>query len=251
MKQESNRPAAPRRPQARGITVLCIAAALLLILVGLIASPRFRHQLTRSLEPGPTQPAGLQPNPYGPEDFAFDGDYLTCTAGPARLGVDVSSHQKDIDWTQVREAGMEFAMVRIGYRGTGADGAVHPDDYAAQNLQGAREAGLQVGAYFFSQALTVPEAAAEAAHCIAFLQDWELDLPVVFDWEYAGADARSAQADPETLLLCAQTFCQAMEDAGYQPMVYFNPHVAGTYLDVAQLSHYPFWLALYAVTLWG
>ena len=160
--------------------------------------------------------------------------------------MDVSSHQRDVDWEQVAGAGMECAMIRIGYRGHGASGKLGLDDYAARNLQGAREAGLQVGAYFFSQAVSIPEAAAEAALCIQFLQDHELDLPVVFDWEYVSEDARSSSVDPDTLLLCAQVFCTAIENAGYQPMIYFNPHVAKDYLDVTQLGRYPFWLAQYS-----
>ena len=92
-------------------------------------------------------------NPYGPEDFAYDGDYLTCTAGESRLGVDVSSHQGDIDWNAVAAAGVEFAMVRVGFRGY-AEGEINEDTKARTNIEGAKAAGLDVGVYFFSQAIS-------------------------------------------------------------------------------------------------
>lgn len=247
MKQKTE--PSPKRYTTRGIWAVAIAALLLTAAVALIARPALLARLGFSQPPaaettGPTE-FPLNENPYGPGDFAYDGAYLSCLAGPAKLGVDVSSHQQDIDWAQVADAGMEFAMIRIGYRGYGAAGTVQMDEYAGQNLLGARQAGLQVGAYFFSQAVSIPEAAAEAASCIEFLQDYELDLPVVFDWEYVSEEARSTSVDPDTLLQCALVFCQAMERAGYQPMIYFNPHVARDYLDVTQLSQYPFWLAQY------
>ncbi len=239
-----------RRPLlARGIAAVGGGAVLLAGVVVLMTRPGL-PTLLRHTEPTETssvsQPteSPIPTNPYGPEDFTYDGDYLTCSAGPSSLGVDVSSHQGQIDWSQVAGAGVEFAMVRVGYRGT-TTGGFYYDDTADANLRGAKDAGLKVGAYVFSQATSAVEAADEAAKCITFLRDYEIDMPVVFDWEYVDSDARTADVDLETLMACTRTFCDAVADAGYEPMVYFNPHQAETLLELEELLDYPFWLAMY------
>ncbi len=234
----------------RGISAVAGAGAILALAVFLLSrQPPPTASLPESSAPpvSDSQPSSsyIPENPYGPEDFAYDGEYLTCLTGSARLGVDVSAHQGKIDWDQVAQSGMEFAMVRIGYRGT-TSGGLYADEYADQNLRGAREAGLKVGAYFYSQATSTTEAALEAAYCISLLDQYTIDMPVVFDWEYSGSDSRSADVDGETLMTCAQVFCQAISDAGYTPMVYFNPTLAESHLDLEQLRSYPFWLAMYS-----
>lgn len=236
----------------RGFTAVTAAAAVLATVVFLLAPRPGSNAPTEpetippvSAQTQPSDGSSLPANPYGVEDFAYENGYLTCTAGEALLGVDVSAHQGEIDWQQVADAGMEFAMVRIGYRGY-TSGGIYADEYAQDNLTGAKEAGLKVGAYFYSQALTPTEAALEAAYCISVLEEHEIDLPVVFDWEYVSAEARTGSMDAPTLLACARTFCQAMEDAGYEAMIYFNPTLAETLLDLQALEEYPFWLAMYS-----
>ena len=102
--------------------------------------------------------------------------------GKAVIGVDVSEHQGDIDWQAVADTGVEFAMLRVGYRGM-TQGLLNADATFAQNYEEARAAGLQVGAYFFSQAITDAEAQAEADFAVETLDGRELDYPLVFDWE--------------------------------------------------------------------
>lgn len=237
----------------RGFTAVTAAAAVLATVVFLLA-PRPERSSPPDSDTQPshsvqteTEPTGsvLPANPYGVEDFEYRDGYLTCTAGNALLGVDVSAHQGEIDWEQVAEAGMDFAMVRIGYRGY-TSGGIYGDEYAHANLTGAKDAGLKVGAYFYSQALSPTEAALEAAYCISLLDDYEIDMPVVFDWEYVSSDARTGTMDGPTLLACARTFCDAIAHAGYQPMIYFNPTLAETLLDLQALEEYPFWLAMYS-----
>lgn len=236
----------------RGFAAVAIATAVLALAVFLLVpkEPREPYVLPEETAPAvsalPTGPESPLPlNPYGPEDFAYEGDYLSCMAGSAVLGVDVSAHQGEIDWEQVRDAGMEFAIIRIGYRGY-TSGGLYADEYAQANLEGAQEAGLKVGVYFYSQAINATEAALEAAYCIQFLKDYELDLPVVYDWEYVNSEARTANMDEPTLMACTKTFCDAIRDAGYQPMVYFNPHLAENLLNLEELLEYPFWLAMYS-----
>lgn len=97
-------------------------------------------------------------------------------------GVDVSEHQGTIDWQQVKDAGFEYAILRVAYRGM-TEGGLNVDSTFEQNYQGATAAGLKVGVYFFSQAITQEEAREEAQYVLDTLDGRELDYPVVFDWE--------------------------------------------------------------------
>lgn len=229
----------------RGFVAVSMAAALLALALFLLV-PRENHTAPVTEPPYEPVPGITQPaNPYGPEDFEYVGDYLTCTAAPALLGVDVSSHQGQIDWEQVRSAGMEFAIIRLGYRGHTA-GGVHEDEYALTNLEGARAAGLKVGVYFYSQALDEGEARREAQFCLDLLDGMTLDLPVVYDWEYGGEDTRSADMTSDALMACTRAFCRTVKAEGYEAMVYFNPHLAENLFRLEELQEYPFWLAMYS-----
>lgn len=192
----------------------------------------------------PTEPkpeAGV----YGPTDFQFEGDYLTCMAGKSILGIDVSEHQREIDWQQVKEAGIEFVIIRAGYRGY-ETGNLNPDKYAEANYQGAIDAGLDVGVYFFSQATTPQEAIDEAKFVLDFTAGWDLKYPVVYDWEYIGSHARTANVDRRTLTDCSIAFCEEVQKAGRTPMIYFNWRQGDNRLFLYELEEYPFWLALYS-----
>ena len=201
----------------------------------------------------------LPSNPYAPADFAYEGEYLTCLTAQSRLGVDVSSHQQVIDWEAAAAAGIEFAMIRIGYRGY-SQGEISEDDYARANLEGAKAAGLDVGAYFFSQAISREEAAREAAWCVTYLEDSELDLPLVFDWEHVtDPNARTAGlTDRNLLTACAKVFLEITTAAGYDSMLYFNGYQSRDLFDLKALDDYGFWFAQYsdgldfpyAVDLW-
>ena len=244
MPNTRRKPSDPVNALLRGLIAVSMGAVLLagslFLLLPRGNSDAPRNDLPSQIAPGTPQPA----NPYGPEDFEYQGDYLACTAGTAVLGVDVSSHQGEIDWEQVRSAGMEFAIIRIGYRGY-TSGGVYADEYARANLEGARAAGLKVGVYFYSQALDEGEARREAKFCLDFLDGEALDLPVVFDWEYAGEDTRSAEMTRDALMACTRTFCREVEEGGYEAMIYFNPHIAENLLTLEELQEYPFWLAMY------
>lgn len=195
--------------------------------------------------PVPTQPT-IEPtqvptSAFSIADFVEEGGYLACVGTDSMAGIDVSHHQKTIDWQQVKESGIRFVMVRLGYRGIG-DGSLNEDTYAAQNLAGAREAGLLVGAYFYSQATTVAEAEEEAAYALQILGDFRLDLPLAFDWEI---ESRTESVDVQTATDCSLAFCKAISDAGCNAMIYFNSYQAQQRLDLLQLTDYPWWLAMY------
>lgn len=186
----------------------------------------------------------LPRNPFSPEDFVYQGDYLTCLSTPAVRGIDVSQHQGEIDWAAVKASGVEFVILRAGYRGYGS-GTLHPDEKAQENYAAAKAAGLKIGAYFFSQAISPEEAREEAAFFLEQIRTWELDLWAVYDWEYISAEARTAQVDARTLTACTQAFLDTVIQAGCRPMVYFNRSQSETRLIMPELKEYGFWLAMY------
>ena len=170
-----------------------------------------------------------------------DPDYTTA------LGIDVSSHQGEIDWKQVKKSGVEFVMIRLGFRGYGAEGKIVIDKYFKENLNGAKAAGLKVGVYFFSQAITIAEAEEEAAFVIENLAGATLDYPVVYDWEpVSDKSARTNGLGAEALTDCAIAFCDAVSYAGYTPMIYYNLPVGYTRYDLSRLTAYDVWFAQYA-----
>lgn len=196
-----------------------------------------------SYQPKPTQPP-LQ-SYYDPNDFVLDDNgFMTCLTQDYSIGIDVSSHQGQIDWQQVKEAGVEFVFIRVGRRGT-TEGQIYADELAHQNYEGAKEAGLKIGAYFFSQAVTIKEAEEEAWFVLKEIADWELDMPVVFDWEWGGEGSRTTNLSPSMLTQCNLSFCQIIYNAGFEPMVYFNKHQGLEQMDLDTLKWYGFWLAMY------
>lgn len=199
---------------------------------------------SEATEPEATVPP--EANPFTKRDFQYnEHNYLLCQKQDSYPGVDVSAFQGDIDWQQVADSGIRFAIVRLGYRGWGKAGKLVEDEYARKNLEGARNAGLQVGAYFFSQALTPEEVDEEIRFMLATLGDFRLDMPIVFDWEIPVPEARTANMDARTLTDLHRHFSDVMADKGYDTMVYFNWNMSRNLLYLSELEDSPFWLALY------
>ena len=134
-------------------------------------------------------------------------------------------------------------MLRIGQRGS-EQGILAEDKKVHQYYQGAKAAGLKIGGYIFSQAITPEEAVEEAEFALNIVKDWDVDMPIVFDWEYLDETARTANVNARTLTDCAIAFCETIENAGYTPMIYFNIDHAYTKLYLEELLDYKFWLAL-------
>lgn len=194
-----------------------------------------------------TEPTFAPPeeNPYLAQDFEYEDGFLTCTVAHARLGIDVSEHQPVVDWEQVKAAGVEYVMLRAGYRGY-TEGELFRDSCFESHLAGARAAGLDVGVYFFSQAITVEEAEEEAKFLLSILGREKLEMGVAFDWEYVSADVRTGSMDGRTLTDCAIAFCDAVAKEGYKPIVYFNQDQAENVYLLEELTDYDFWLAMYS-----
>ncbi len=227
---------------------LGLLAAAAIALIPLLSRPQAPADT-----PGPTEPSQpvmeeplIPPSLYGEGDFALDErGFLSCLAGPYRVGLDVSEFQEDIDWAQVKEAGIDFVFIRIGGRGYGKAGNMYADSRAQEYYRGAKEAGLKVGAYFFSQATSGMEAVEEALFALELTRDWELDLPMVYDWEFVNSEARTAGMKGSTLMVCTRIFCRIVERAGHTAMVYFNQFQAENLLRLEDLRQYPWWLAMY------
>lgn len=206
-------------------------------------------QMYYGLRPGYQLPAPspVAANGYRGEAYTLDDrGYLSYSAGPFTRGVDVSAHQKEVDWRRVAATGMDFAMVRAGYRGYTSGGIVK-DAWFDANMRGALANGLQVGVYFFSQALTPREAEEEARQLLEWIRDYPVTYPVVFDWEEQDKEgSRTQGTDGNTVTACALAFCKVIEDAGYLPMTYGSPRkVYSGGIQLEYLQDYPFWLAHY------
>lgn len=192
---------------------------------------------------------GVPLNQYDPAAFTLEESGRVSYQGDevsVRSGVDVSVHQGEIDWQAVAADGVDFAMIRLGYRGY-TQGGLNLDNCFQQNMQGALEAGLDVGVYFFSQAISEEEAREEADFVLQALEAYDLSGPVAFDWEFItpGNGARTDGMDGETLTRCALAFCGRVQEAGFQPLIYFNKNLGYLTYDLSQLTEYPFWLAEY------
>lgn len=190
-------------------------------------------------------PSGLSAECFGESDGykTYVSDTVT-----AKLGVDISSHQESVDWNALAASPVDFVILRAGYRGYG-DGSVNIDPYFAENIAAARNAGLGVGVYFFSQALTPEEAEEEARTVLAQLADYQIDYPIYYDWEpISDENARTSTISATEITSCAQHFCQVIEQAGYRAGVYFNLDIALSYYHLTDLMNYEFWLAEYQST---
>jgi len=270
------------RPRARGIraetVMLMIAAcaAMLLIVMIVICLPYMRPEKVPEVSAPPAVSLGeedpealqtpqeeliLEPtisetepenptippekNPYDRFDFQYNrNNYLLLQNLHSSAGVDVSAYQGKIDWKKVRQSGIEFALIRLGYRGY-ESGKLVEDEYARDNLMGAREAGLKVGAYFFSQALNKKEVDQEIAFMMEVLDGFLPDMPLVLDWEIPASNARTARMDQKTLTEIQKYYCQTITEKGYEPMIYFNWYQSEHLYVLNELEDYPFWLALY------
>ena len=162
-----------------------------------------------------------------------------------KLGVDVSEHQWEIDWNAVADYGVKFAIIRSGYRGY-SQGGLFEDPWFRRNIEGALSAGLDVGVYFFSQAVNVGEAIEEARFVLDQVKDYEIKAPIMYDWEKLKEipEARTTDLDPSIVGDCGVAFCETIRAAGYDAGVYFNRELGYYSFDLSRLKDFKFWLAV-------
>lgn len=173
-------------------------------------------------------------------NFAQDGSLVT---GSGRRGIDVSKWNGTIDWTAVKNSGIEYVIIRCGYRGS-SQGALIEDPKYAANIKGASAAGLKVGVYFFTQAIDVAEAVEEASMVLDLVKNYNISYPIFLDVE--GSGGRGDKIDKATRTAVIQTFCKTIQDAGYTAGVYANKSWLTNKFDPGQLGSYKIWLAQYA-----
>ena len=249
------------------IAVLVLAAAVVIVALSLRPEPVDPHEGQVYIYDGfdwiwMTPLPGVEANSLTAEDFSDRSGCPTYTGSDYQVlrGIDVSEHQHEIDWAQVAASGVDYAYVRLGYRGY-TEGGLFEDPYFRANVEGALANGLQVSVYFFSQAISVQEAIEEAEYVLARIRDYNITLPVVYDWEKINGEtaARTDNLDFSILNDCAVAFCDTMKNAGYEPAIYFNRHLGYYGYDLSRMTDYDFWFALpestfpnfyYAVDMW-
>ena len=165
-----------------------------------------------------------------------------------RKGIDVSEYQKWIDWDSVKASGIEFAMIRVGYRGWGS-GAIIEDKYFERNIREAKRVGLKVGVYFYSGAINTSEAIEEAQFVINKVRNYSLDYPIAFDFEdFENTESRYYKLDKNQRTDISIAFLDTVKRYGYTPMIYGNPNYFNNerYFDTSRLvTQYKVWLAHY------
>ena len=139
----------------------------------------------------------------------------------ATFGIDVSKWNKEIDWKKVKEAGVDFAIIRCAYRGS-STGALVEDPYFKKNIEGATKAGIQIGVYFFTQAIDKKEAEEEADYVIDIIKDYDIKYPIVIDTEpISGDEARSDALSAEERTEVVAAFCERVKAKNYKIFTIF------------------------------
>jgi GH25 family lysozyme M1 (1,4-beta-N-acetylmuramidase) len=164
-----------------------------------------------------------------------------------QLGIDVSKWNGDIDWDVVKAEGVDFAIIRCGYRGS-SSGWLIEDPYFYKNLQGAKKAGVKVGIYFFTQATNAVEAVEEASAALALIGDIDIDYPIFIDTEGAGGNGRADNLDVDTRTTVVNAFCKTIEDSGLEAGIYASRNWYLNNLNTDELGGYNIWLAEYRQT---
>lgn len=166
-------------------------------------------------------------------------------------GIDVSKHNGKIDWAKVKSAGIDFAMIRAANRGYGAEGKLLTDDLFTQNAKAANEQGIPIGAYIFSEAITVEEALEEAELMLSLVAPYKITYPIVIDIEeISNGEGRNESLSPAELTDIVLAFCNRIKDAGYTPMLYCNLKGFIGMLEFERLEEIEKWYAYYGNELY-
>lgn len=164
--------------------------------------------------------------------------------------IDVSKFQGEIDWNKVAASGVKYAIIRVGFRGYGS-GELVEDEFAKKNLENATKAGIKVGVYFFSQAITTEEAEEEAKFVTDIISPYKIDCPVYFDTEdVAEQKERAESISVSERTKIAKTFMKKIKKSGYTPGIYANIKWYFMALDLSELDEYEKWYASYDKSLY-
>ena len=189
---------------------------------------------------------GIDRSPFTVDDFIMNNDTPVYTGNEYTIlkGIDVSEFQHEISWNTVKSYGLDFAIIRCGYRGY-TEGGLHEDIYFKRNMEGAAADNIDIGIYFTTQAITVAEAIEEANYVLNLINGYKISLPVFLDWERNYTDeARAENIDVETLTNCAIAFCQTIKNAGYDTGIYYNRTIGYYRYDLTRLTDFLVWFSL-------
>lgn len=175
-------------------------------------------------------------------NFGSDGAIQTSVNG-SKFGIDISRHNGKIDWNTVKSSGVDYVIIRCGYRGS-SSGALITDQNFQSNIKGATAAGLKVGIYVFSQAINEVEAVKEASLAVSLAKGYKLTYPIFIDTESSGG--RADKIDVATRTAVVNAFCQTVQSAGYQAGIYASKSWFETKLSMGSIGNYRIWLAQYA-----
>lgn len=197
-----------------------------------------------------TELEGVPVNKLDNDGFTADANlkyYSENGKSASTEGIDVSAYSGEIDWEKVKNSGIDFAMIRVGGRGYGKEGKMYADEKALEYINGAKAAGIKVGAYFFSQAISTSEAIEEADYVKTILGDIKLDYPVAYDWEIIkDDDARTDTVSASQATACARAFCDRVKELGYTPMLYSPSRELYFKYDLSRLSDIDIWYCEYS-----
>ncbi len=190
-------------------------------------------------------------NSYQLENFQLEDGFMAYYDKEgnkiSRLGVDMSYHQQMVDWEELKNSKAEFVMLRCGYRGY-TEGGLIVDEKFKEYAQAANDAGIPLGVYFFTQAITEEEAVEEAEFVISLIEDYEISYPVAFDTEFVSdseARTRSADITDEMRSRMCIAFCERIREAGYYPIIYAGENWMRRDLNLDMLQEYDFWAPQY------
>ncbi|MEG3029897.1 MAG: GH25 family lysozyme, partial [Oscillospiraceae bacterium] len=178
------------------------------------------------------------------KEYSFDNNGILIPESRMTKGIDVSKYQPNIDWNAVKASGVEYAIIRVGYRGYGS-GTLVEDPLFKQHIKGATAAGLKVGVYFFSQAITAQEAVDEASMALQLVQGYNLAYPIYFDTEYVGDGARADGLSSFHRTVLARGFCETVRNSGYKGGVYASKSWFYNQLIYEDIEKYDIWVAHY------
>lgn len=160
-------------------------------------------------------------------------------------GIDVSKYQNNINWASVKKSRIDFAFIRIGYRGC-TEGALKDDEMFEKNVRNAVACNIPFGVYFFTQAINTDEAIAEADYVIEKIKNYPVKMPIAFDIEDLDFDGkRTENMTNEQRTAIAKAFCQRVKERGFFPIIYSNLNFFKDSLNMSELSEYQIWLANY------
>lgn len=177
-------------------------------------------------------------------EYLVDGNVVS------KKGIDVSRYQEKINWEKVAGDGIEYAFIRLGIRGA-SEGKLILDSTYQYNVEGALKNDIDVGVYFFTQALDKEEAVEEAEFVLEHLGDYDVACPIVLDVEEVAMDnPRTKEMTQQDWTDVCIAFCDRIKEAGYTPMIYGNLKTFLLMLDLEQLEEYEKWFAFYQTPLY-